>query len=295
MAVSATEKSHLQSCVHNALGKFEKLKAVKAAVGGSINRTYLVTLQSATVLFIKTHYQPQPYRGMYEAEAEALRLISETNTIAVPTPLYADAHCLIEEAFIEAPKGRCWDEELGRGLALLHRATQTPNFGFKCNNFLGSTPQLNTPHTDWTVFWRECRLLPQLKYLAAHLGTEDVLISRLKTFESRLDYFLDNVATNAVLIHGDLWAGNAAAAARGKPIIFDPASYFASHEVEFGMMRLFGGFGRRTEKAYMEIWPLEPEADSRIAIYQLHHILNHLIMFGGGYYAAAVASVDALL
>ena len=62
------------------------------------------------------------------------------------------------------------------------------------------------------------------------------------------------------------------------------------------MMRLFGGFGTRTEAAYSDVWPLETGADfeRRIACYRLYHELNHLNLFGGGYYERCLATVKQL-
>ncbi len=82
---------------------------------------------------------------------------------------------------------------------------------------------------------------------------------------------------------------------QGQPVIFDPASYYGHREAEFGMMRLFGGFGPRCEAAYQEIWPFEAGYEERFRLYQLYHELNHLNLFGPSYYAACMASMDALL
>jgi fructosamine-3-kinase len=84
------------------------------------------------------------------------------------------------------------------------------------------------------------------------------------------------------LIHGDLWAGNYWETAKG-PALIDPASYFADREMEFGIMTLFGGFHDRFWKAYHESNPLPPGWKERNKIYQLYHILNHYLLFGGGY------------
>jgi protein-ribulosamine 3-kinase len=78
-------------------------------------------------------------------------------------------------------------------------------------------------------------------------------------------------------------------------VIFDPASYYGQREAEFGIMRLFGGFGRRCEAAYQEIWPFEAGYEERFRLYQLYHELNHLNLFGASYYDACMASMDALL
>jgi fructosamine-3-kinase len=98
----------------------------------------------------------------------------------------------------------------------------------------------------------------------------------------RLDDVLAGGETEAVLIHGDLWSGNAAADVEGNVWLYDPACAHAPREVEFGMTRLFG-FGPRFEAAYQEVWPLAEGWQRRVEVYRLHHLLSHLWHSGGGY------------
>lgn len=92
-------------------------------------------------------------------------------------------------------------------------------------------------------------------------------------------------------LHGDLWSGNAATDARGRPVLFDPAVFAGHREVDLAMMRLFGGFSARVFEAYEEVWPLAPRWQERVALYQLLPLLAHAALFGGSY----VASVESTL
>jgi len=47
-------------------------------------------------------------------------------------------------------------------------------------------------------------------------------------------------------------------------------------------MRLFGGFPRECQEAWRSTLGFD-EADDRVAVYQLYHMLNHLNLFGGSY------------
>ena len=49
------------------------------------------------------------------------------------------------------------------------------------------------------------------------------------------------------------------------------------------MMTLFGGFPERCFAAYEEAWPLPPGWRERNGLYQLYHVLNHFLLFGGHY------------
>jgi fructosamine-3-kinase len=92
------------------------------------------------------------------------------------------------------------------------------------------------------------------------------------------------------LIHGDLWSGNVVASTRG-PALVDPACAFADREMELGITTLFGGFSARFFSAYEEAWPL-PGWRQRNALYQAYHLLNHHLIFGGHYGAAALAAAQ---
>ncbi len=52
------------------------------------------------------------------------------------------------------------------------------------------------------------------------------------------------------------------------------------------MTYLFGGFETPFYEAYEAEWPLAKGRAERLPVYQLYHLLNHLNLFGSGYYAA---------
>jgi fructosamine-3-kinase len=84
------------------------------------------------------------------------------------------------------------------------------------------------------------------------------------------------------LIHGDLWSGNVLFRAKG-PALVDPACAYADREMEFGITTLFGGLSSRAFRAYEEVWPLPEGWRERNPLYQLYHLLNHAVLFGGHY------------
>ena len=95
-----------------------------------------------------------------------------------------------------------------------------------------------------------------------------------------------------MLLHGDLWGGNAMADSRGRPVIFDPAAYFGCREVDLAMTSLFGGFSPAFYGAYREVLPLAAGFEERVELYNLYHLLNHALMFGGGYMSQSMAVVQ---
>ncbi|KIJ29352.1 hypothetical protein M422DRAFT_147865, partial [Sphaerobolus stellatus SS14] len=68
-----------------------------------------------------------------------------------------------------------------------------------------------------------------------------------------------------------------------KPVIFDPSSYYGHNEMDLSISRMFGGFSPSFFEAYHEkIPPSEPtnEYDTRCALYEVFHYLNHTVLFG---------------
>jgi fructosamine-3-kinase len=100
-------------------------------------------------------------------------------------------------------------------------------------------------------------------------------------------------APRPALIHGDLWQGNWDMLAGGTPVIFDPAVSCSAPEAEIAMMELFGSAPSGFRAGYEEAgghWP----APQRMRLYQLYHLLNHVVLFGGGYAAQALRIARSL-
>ncbi len=178
------------------------------------------------------------------------------------------------------------DERLGRGLAELHRHT-APRFGFQVDSYCGSTRQPNGWCASWAEFYALRRLQPLLAAVEARRGLERGERRLLDRLVERLPDLVPPGGAPS-LIHGDLWSGNVLHAAGG-PALVDPACAFAEREMEFGMSALFGGLSARAQAAYAEAWPLAPGWRERNPLYQLYHLLNHHLLFGGGYGAQALA------
>lgn len=264
------------------------------AFGGCIHNSQSLRLSDGSQYFVKNHPQADLYPGLFAAEFKALSLIYQTRTIRVPEPILYEDDFILMEYFQQGEKSNRWHEEIGQRLAQMHLKTQTDEYGFDEDNYLGTSKQINSKTQNWLEFWCENRLAYQLNLFSKKAGN-DVLIKKGYKLVDNLDAILEAIEEPPVLLHGDLWSGNASADELGAPIIFDPASYYGHREAEIGMMRMFGGFGPRVEAAYEEIWPLQDGSERRIRLYRLYHELNHLNLFGGAYYTACLSSIDSLL
>jgi fructosamine-3-kinase len=285
----------IESAITSATGSKAVITASRPVPGGCINNGRIVSLQDGREYFVKSHPNAAQYPGMFEAEYRGLELLAQTRAVRVPLPLACSPYFIITEAMQFAERGQTWHETLGRQLALLQRATHAPRCGFERDNYLGTTQQPNAWMEDWTGFWRDQRLGWQLELYARKTGPDDRLVQLGDRLISRLDILLAGVTEPAVLLHGDLWSGNSAADERGEPVIFDPACYYGHREAEFGMMRMFGGYGPRCEAAYDEVWPRQPGSEDRISLYRLYHELNHLNLFGKSYYQDCISTMEKLV
>ena len=260
--------------------------------GGCINQAMQVQY-GATTYFIKLNTASQV--DMFAAEARGLEELRDSHTLRVPHPVCwgEDGHSayLVMENLELGGHGD--PALLGAGLAAMHRVTRD-RFGWVQDNTIGSTPQINTLTEDWVEFWREHRLRFQLDLAARH-GHGGRLQSRGKQLLDVFPKLFADHAPQATLLHGDLWSGNYAYTRAGEPVIFDPAVYYGAREADLAMTELFGGFGREFYAAYREAYPLDTGYAVRKTLYNLYHILNHLNLFGGGYYAQALGMIDALL
>lgn len=64
-------------------------------------------------------------------------------------------------------------------------------------------------------------------------------------------------------------------------MIFDSAVCHGGREADLAIARLVGGFGRGGA-AYEAAWPLPRGSRERVDLHNLHHVLNHANLFGGG-------------
>lgn len=262
--------------------------------GGFINAAYRIAGDGLRY-FVKLNRADQC--AMFEAEARGLQEISSSGTIRVPQAICvgsaANASYLVLEYLELGPCGGTACERMGERLAQMHRHTAS-RFGWRIDNTIGSTPQINTPDHDWIAFWREWRLGFQLR-LAAKNDYGGSLQNKGARLLDELPRFFPGYAPAPSLLHGDLWSGNSGADKQGEPVIFDPAVYYGDREADLAMTELFNGFPPRFYAAYREAYPLDPGYAVRKTLYNLYHILNHANLFGGGYASRAENMIDRLL
>ncbi len=260
----------------------ERINNYQPISGGDISQAFLLET-SNNRYFLKVNSGANAL-AMFQAEQKGLETIAATKTISTPNVFYTgilDATAFLLLEYIESKSASSQDfEQLGHELASLHQITYT-QFGLGTPNFIGSLPQQNNFHNNWTSFYIEERLEPQFELA---LSKNLLLLSEIpkkKEMTKVLEKLFVDVKPS--LIHGDLWSGNFLIGIDGKPYLIDPAIYYGHNEIDIAMSKLFGGFGTSFYNAYHEIFPKTSETSARIDIYQLYYLLVHLNLFGNSY------------
>lgn len=263
--------------------KVEIIKAIPVG-GGCINNAVCLKTTSGD-FFLK--WNLNCHQDMFIKEAEGLNEMrkAKTASLVIPEVIYAgekneNPGLIILEYLPTSTLVKNFDEKLGRGIARLHEF-KAEKFGFYSSNYCGLTKQINNWNENWPDFFAYSRL----NYLIGLLKNKNQLsVEEIKIYEKLVQKTstILNHKTYPSLIHGDLWSGNYMYTSQG-PALIDPATYYADREMELGMMQLFGGFNPKVWAAYNEYLPLESGWKERIKLYQLYHVLNHFVLFGGSY------------
>lgn len=292
--------------IHAALrsaGISTALRSTQALSAGAGQQVLDLTLADDTQLVAKI--TPRDSGERLHAEADSLSALSKPGILLVPhvhAIIDTDAHTVLLMDRLETVHDiddTTWSR-FGRELAAHHQSTPPAPFGWTRNNFLGPTPQPNADQSeDWVYFNATSRIGYQVELAKLHGHLTARESEPLHRVIDRLPDFIPRSPAPA-LIHGDLWSGNAIATLDPKTntpriAVIDPAVSIGDAWADIAMMQLFGGFPKPCLDAYMLANPDHDRLESRIGIYQLYHMLNHLNIFGTSYKNSALSIAHQLL
>ncbi|AUI86093.1 hypothetical protein BS333_06680 [Vibrio azureus] len=260
--------------------------------GGDISQSYMIN-DGFQRYFVKIN--DRSFLTKFETEAESLHLLRESSSLFVPEVVLVSntkTHAFIILNYLPT---RPLDDsrhsfQFGQKLARLHLWGEQKEFGFDCDNYLGSTLQPNQWHKKWSVFFAEQRIGWQLQLLKE----KGVILVDVGDFVSFARQSLVNHFPTPSLLHGNLWSGNTTLSPAG-PLCFDPACYWGDRECDIAMTELFGGFQSDFYTGYQSVAPLAEGYKQRRDLYNLYHILNHCNLFGGHYFEQAESLIKKIL
>ena len=157
------------------------LRGVTPVYGGDINDAYKLTLSDGRQVFMKAN------------RSAGLSFFQAVGRDQQYGPF------LLLEWVETVPNDPDFWESFGRSLARMHQAPAS-RFGWEKDNYIGASPQINTPHDNWIAFYRDCRLAPQFKRAQRYFDP---------SMHKRITRLLDHLEENLVepphpsLLHGD--------------------------------------------------------------------------------------------
>lgn len=284
--------SRIESIIEKHTGS--RIESVHSLSGGCISNAYRIKFISGINAFLKMN----PDGSMFRKEANGLNELGKAEAIRVPKVILCGDDFILMEFIEEGSRSKTFFKDFGISFARLHQF-KGEYFGFYEDNFIGSTIQKNIPEEkeklNWIEFYFGKRILFQYKLAEKNGYASAELSSGIKKLENKIESILKGSEEPPSLLHGDLWSGNYISDENGNACLIDPAVYYGHREADLAMTRLFGGFAGEFYSAYNEYSPLKPGYEYRENIYKLYHVLNHLNLFGSGYYAHAVQLVRSYL
>lgn len=187
-------------------------------------------------------------------------------------------------------------DAFGAALARTHDAGApaygSPPEGWEDDGFLGPLaeplPLPLSPAATWGEFFGEQRILAALRmgvdrgvYHRSDIALFEAIAGRLVRGE------FDDGALPA-RIHGDLWSGNVLWTPQGA-VLIDPAAHGGHRETDLAMLALFGcPHFEWVLSGYLDQHRLDAQWPERVALHQLHPLMMHAVLYGGGYIKQSV-------
>lgn len=231
---------------------------------------------------------------MFLKEANGLIELKKAKAIKVPDVILAEKDFILMEFINSSSRSKSFFKDFGIKFSQMHKYS-SPGFGFYEDNYIGANPQENIPakdeEKDWIEFYFNKRILYQYKLAEKNGYSTNELRKGIFKLENKIEEILSGSEEPPSLLHGDLWSGNYMVDENGDACLIDPAVYYGHREADLGMTKLFGGFSSEFYNAYNENFPLPDGAGYRENLYKLYHVLNHLNLFGRGYYSQAISLV----
>lgn len=260
-----------------------------AACAGLRDGLHRVTIGASRAIAKVARASPS---GPLEADARGLKRLRAARALPVPAILArADGVLVLGDLGHGRPQRDDWIRA-GEGLARLHRVA-AGSFGSDHEGWCGASPQDNTRDDDGFRFFATRRLLPQVRRARDAGLLERPFAARIERIAAHLEGRMPTMPPR--LVHGDLWIGNLHPCRDGALALIDAgAVHDGWAEGDLAMLTLFGAPPDAFFAAYETASDTPRDWRERAPLHNLHHLLNHLNLFGRGYLEAVQRTVDRI-
>lgn len=270
-----------------------ELRDARPVAGGDICRAVAAATPDGVRVFAKTLADAPA--GFFAGEARGLDALRAAGGPPVPAVVaVGDDGLVLEWVEPAAPTAEAaWG--FGAALARLHRVTAV-GYGADATCYVGTLAVAAGRSDRWADFFAEQRLLPALQTARRRGSMSAADIATVEEVAADLAA-LAGPAEPPARVHGDLWQGNLLWAADGRVWLVDAAAaHDGNREIDLAMLALFGApLLEQIRAGYDSEYPLPAGWQDRLALHQLHPLLVHAALFGGGYGARAGAAARAAL
>ena len=229
----------------------------------------------------------------FELEVAGLRLLRERGGVRTPEgigiePLEAGA-LLIMRAEAEVPRGPAEWRAIGATLAQLHGVTGAA-FGLDFPSYFGPLRQDNTPRPDWSSFYVERRLRPNLAAARAAGNLPTDLIAKVERLAERVPALVGPVGPPA-LLHGDAQSNNFISTAAGA-VVIDPAVCYGHPEYDLALVDYFQPVPPELWAGYRAVRAIDPGFAERRDLWRVAAWLAVVSVSGADYVPQLRAAVE---
>ncbi len=267
---------------------------IRSVRGGDVNEAFKVYTDKGPYFLL---LQRGGDINFFQAEIAGLKLFEK---YGVSAPRILDSGVSDEGAYLlldYIEEGRWLDQgDLAKELKKVHQI-KSPNgkFGFDFA-YRGSAISFSNA---FKKTWREVFLEERLDKLRDKLSEGKIWSGEdLATYEKLrkvVDSYLKRRESEPVLLHGDLWPGNAMFSVEGKAYLFDPAPLYGDWEFDIGVSTVFSGFDDNFYRTYLQDIKKDSERAIRLEFYRLYLLMVHLHKFGNMYRSSVDLSMEKIL
>lgn len=230
--------------------------------------------------------------GFFEVEAAGLAWLQVPGGVPVAKVLAVGPTSITVSRVSPVPPSASAARRFGAQLATTHGAGASafgvgPD-GWSGDGFIGDAPLSLRPTPRWGEFYAEQRVLPYARRAHQQGSLDASGLAVIQALAERLSAGEFDDQLPPARLHGDLWAGNVLFSG-DSVVLIDPAAHGGHRITDLAMLALFGlPHLAETYAGYTEAFPLADDWTELIGLHQLHPLLVHAALFGGGYGSQAV-------